>query len=57
MEFYCEKCGKNFYADFPYGDDVQCNHCLTWWETEMEEDYDNLFAWITNEAPGEKDRS
>jgi GTP cyclohydrolase I len=50
------RCGKEFSADFPYADGVTCPHCGTVWETDWEEHYDSMNAWITVERVTEKEQ-
>ena len=48
-ELTCCKCGEDFCAEFPSGDDVQCPHCGAWLTTEVEEFADSLCCWVTGE--------
>ncbi|MCK5644295.1 MAG: hypothetical protein KAJ19_26080 [Gammaproteobacteria bacterium] len=56
-DFTCSECGENFEADFPFGDDVQCTVCKVWLATEMEEDWDNLYAWVTGKSEDQNQKA
>ena len=45
----CSECGKDFEAA-PFGDDVKCPHCGVWLSTDMEEDWDNVWFWVTGKS-------
>ena len=50
IDLICSECGEDFEAEFPFGADVKCPKCGVWLETEMEEDYDNLYFWVVRKA-------
>jgi len=51
-EFDCRKCGKEFEAEFPFGDDVTCPHCGTRYSTDWDYvDEDSMVAWLVEELP------
>lgn len=34
-------------TEFPYSDGVECPNCLLVNETDWDEDYDNMYWWVT----------
>ena len=47
-ELTCLNCDEDFETEERFPDDEeQCPHCKTWMETDMEEDWDNLYFWAT----------
>jgi hypothetical protein len=57
----CPKCDKEFVVEeFPFGEDVQCPHCKTIFETDMEESCsedgdESLYWWFNGEKKGVSD--
>lgn len=46
----CSECSEDFETGFPFGSDVKCPECGVWLQTEMDEDWDNLWAWVVGKA-------
>ena len=49
-ELLCPECDEYFNHEFPFGDDVKCPNCGVWLETDMEEDWDNLYFWVVGKS-------
>ena len=49
----CPKCQKEIELDrFPFCDGIQCENCLSVFETDWDydADYDSMYWWITGEV-------
>lgn len=49
----CPSCEQDNDSAAPFGRDVTCEKCGKTFETDMEEDWDSIWFWITGPAqPG-----
>lgn len=51
-DFICPSCERAFEADWTFGAEVQCPHCLQKWETDYDVDMDDEIQgpWISGIA-------
>jgi len=51
----CLHCDEEFESEeCPFGDSVMCPHCGTWMDTDWDEDFDNLYWWVTQISKEQK---